>query len=242
MTILIRRCRRIAVRPRCARDKTPRRRIQSGRRDSRHKPTRRRQIAMTRTILLNCVEPFVPAIDITMGDEVPVYNRASLSRTAATVVALLLTAISASAAAREFRAADTQNEDYPTVEALRYMGRMIAERSGGRHEIRVFHSSQLGEEKETIEQTRAGPIGLAFYDSGARSIYNRVRPVRSIADIGGLRLRVQQTESVSDMIRALGTDPVELSYGQVPTGLATRLIAKAQRDPAAAQLIERIRK
>jgi TRAP-type C4-dicarboxylate transport system substrate-binding protein len=196
---------------------------------------------MTRTILLNCVEPFVPAIDITMGDEVPVYSRASLSRTAATVVALLLTA-TASAAAREFRAADTQNEDYPTVEALRYMGRMIAERSGGRHEIRVFHSRQLGEEKETIEQTRAGAIGLAFYDSGARSIYNRVRPVRSIADIGGLRPRVQQSEAMSDMIRTVGADPVELPYGQVPTGLATRLIAKAQRDPAAAQLIERIRK
>jgi TRAP-type C4-dicarboxylate transport system substrate-binding protein len=196
---------------------------------------------MTRTILLNCVEPFVPAIDITMGDEVPVYSRASLSRTAATVVALLLTA-TASAAAREFRAADTQNEDYPTVEALRYMGRMIAERSGGRHEIRVFHSRQLGEEKETIEQTRAGPIGLAFYDSGARSIYNRVRPVRSIADIGSLRLRVQQSEAMSDMIWTVGADSVELPYGQVLTGLATRLIAKAQRDPAAVLLIERIRK
>jgi TRAP-type C4-dicarboxylate transport system substrate-binding protein len=196
---------------------------------------------MTRSILLNCIEPFVPAIDITMGDEVPVYRRASLSRTAATVVALSLTAISASAGAREFRAADTQSEDDPTVEALRYTGRMIAERSGCRHEIRVYHSRQFGEEKETIEQTRAGAIGLAFYDSGARAIYNRVRPVRSIADIGGLRLRVQQSEAMSDMIRTLGADPVGLPFGQVLTGLASRLIAKAQRDPAAAQPIERIR-
>ncbi len=57
----------------------------------------------------------------------PVYSRASLSRTAATVVALVLTA-TASAVAREFRAADTQSEDCPTVQALRYMSRMIAER------------------------------------------------------------------------------------------------------------------
>ncbi|HKH00855.1 MAG TPA: hypothetical protein VKB08_09070, partial [Bradyrhizobium sp.] len=35
--------------------------------------------------------------------------------------------------ARHFRAADTQNEDYPTVQALQYMGWLIAERSGGRH-------------------------------------------------------------------------------------------------------------
>jgi tripartite ATP-independent transporter DctP family solute receptor len=213
-----------------------------------------------------------------------VYSRADLSRTAALVVALYLTVAATGAIAREFRAADTQNEDYPTVQALRFMGRLIAERTGGRHQIRVFHSHQLGEEKETIEQTRAGAIdlnrsnvalignfvpamnvlampflfrsieqqhrvldgpigteilnsvepygfvGLAFYDSGARSIYNSVRPVRSIADIKGLRIRVQQSELMSDMIRALGAEPIELPYGQVLTGLATKLIDGAENN------------
>ena len=212
------------------------------------------------------------------------YSRAHHSRTVVIIAALFLTAVSASAIAREFRAADTQNEDYPTVQALRYMGSLIAESSGGRHQIRVFHSRQLGEEKETIEQTRVGAIdlnrtnvapigafvpamnvlampflfrsiehlqkvldgpigseilnsfepfgfvGLAFYDSGARSIYNSVRPVRSIADMKGLRLRVQQSELMSDMIRALGAEPVELPYGQVLTGLSTRLIDGAENN------------
>jgi tripartite ATP-independent transporter DctP family solute receptor len=216
--------------------------------------------------------------------KLPRYSRADLSRTVALVVALSLTAVSTSAVAREFRAADTQNEDYPTVQALYYMGSLIAEKTGGRHQIRVFHSHQLGEEKETIEQTRAGAIdlnrtnvaligtfvpamnvlampflfrsiehqhkvldgpigdeilssfepygfvGLAFYDSGARSIYNSVRPVRSIDDIKGLRLRVQQSELMSDMIRALGAEPVELPYGQVLTGLATKLIDGAENN------------
>nr|WP_249779816.1 TRAP transporter substrate-binding protein [Bradyrhizobium sediminis] len=214
----------------------------------------------------------------------PVYSRAELSRTVALVVALSLTAVSTGAVAREFRAADTQSEDYPTVQALRYMGRMIAEKSGGRHQIRVFHSRQLGEEKETIEQTRAGAIdlnrsnvaligtfvpamsvlampflfrsaehlqkvldgpigneilgsfdaygfvGLAFYDSGARSIYNSVRPVRSTADMKGLRLRVQQSELMSAMIRGLGAEPVELPYGRVLTGLATKLVDGADNN------------
>src|SRR5437016_12431433 len=75
-------------------------------------------------------------------------------------IALALTVAAAPAIAREFRAADTQAEDYPTVQALNYMGKLIAERTGGRHQIRVFHSRQLGEEKETIEQTRAGAIDL----------------------------------------------------------------------------------
>jgi tripartite ATP-independent transporter DctP family solute receptor len=189
-----------------------------------------------------------------------------------------------SALAREFRAADTQTEDYPTVQALRYMGALIAERTGGRHQIKVFHSRQLGEEKETIEQTRVGAIdlnrtnvalignfvpamnalampflfrsiehmqkvldgpigseilgsfepygfvGLAFYDSGARSIYNGARPVRSLADLRGLRIRVQQSELMSQMIRSLSAEPVELPYGQVLTGLATHLIDGAENN------------
>jgi len=214
----------------------------------------------------------------------PVYSRAGVWRTAMLLVGLLLMAVTPSARAREFRAADTQSEDYPTVEALRYMGRLIADHSAGRHQIRVFHSRQLGEEKETIEQTRVGAIdlnrtnvaligtfvpamnvlampflfrsiehmqkvldgpigtaildsfepfgfvGLTFYDSGARSIYNSVRPVRSVADMKGLRLRVQQSELMSDMIKALGADPIELPYGQVRTGLATKLVDGAENN------------
>src|SRR5262249_3079706 len=215
------------------------------------------------------------------GKKLPVY-RANLPRTLTLVVALLLTVAATSAFAREFRAADTQSDDYPTVQALRYMGHLIEERSGGRLEIRVFHSRELGEEKETIEQIRVGAIdlnrtnvalvgnfvpsmnvlamlflfrsiehmqkvldgpigneilgnfepygfiGLAFYDSGARSIHNNIRPVRSLSDRKDLRIRVRQSELMSSMIRALGADPVELPYGQVLTGLATRLIDGAE--------------
>ena len=58
--------------------------------------------------------------------------------------------------ARTFRAADTQVADYPTVQALKLMDQLVRERTRGRHSIDVFHSRQLGEEKETIGQTRVG--------------------------------------------------------------------------------------
>ena len=69
--------------------------------------------------------------------KLPVYSRASLSRTVALVGALFLTAASTSAVARLSRTAATRNEDYPAVQALRHIGRVIAERG---------------------EQTRAGAI------------------------------------------------------------------------------------
>jgi tripartite ATP-independent transporter DctP family solute receptor len=213
-----------------------------------------------------------------------VFSRADFPRTVVLVVALCLTVAATGADARELRAADTQNEDYPTVQALRFMGRVISERSNGRHQIKVFHSRQLGEEKETLEQTRAGAIdlnrtnvallgnivpsmnvlampflfrsiehmqkvldgpiggeildsfepygfvGLAFYDSGARSVYNNIRPVRTLADMKGLRLRVQQSEQMSEMIRSLGATAIELPYGQVLTGLAMKLIDGAENN------------
>lgn len=211
---------------------------------------------------------------------------------AARIAALLAVAVAAvlavtgpdAAGAREFRVADTQAEDYPTVQALLYMGRIVDERTQGRHRIRVFHTRQLGEEKETIEQTRVGAIdmnrtnvaplgsfipeanvlalpflfrsidhlnkvldgpigddvlasfapngfvGLAYYDSGARSIYNNRLPVRTIADMKGLRIRVQQSDLMIDMIKALGAEPVALPYGQVLTGLATQLIDGAENN------------
>jgi tripartite ATP-independent transporter DctP family solute receptor len=224
--------------------------------------------------------------------QLPVSSRATALRitvfAAWLAAALLASAIpdllSLPAMAREFRAADNQPEDYPTVQALRFMGRLIAEKSGGKDEIRVFHSRQLGEEKETIEQTRVGAIdlnrinvaligsfvpatnvlampflfrstehlhkvldgpigseildsfepfgfiGLTFYDSGARSIYNSVRPIRSLADMAGLRIRVQQSELMADVIKAMGAEPVQLPYGQILTALSTRLIDGAENN------------
>jgi TRAP-type C4-dicarboxylate transport system substrate-binding protein len=45
-----------------------------------------------------------------------------------------------------------------------------------------------------------------------------------------LRLRVQQSELMSDMIKALGAEPIELPYGQVLTGLATKLLDGAENN------------
>jgi hypothetical protein len=78
----------------------------------------------------------------------------------AALAALVLSASHDRLAAREFRAADIQEESYPTVQALMFMDKLVAERTGGRHSIRVFHSRQLGEESQTIEQTRVGAIDL----------------------------------------------------------------------------------
>ncbi|MFZ5780950.1 MAG: TRAP transporter substrate-binding protein DctP [Pseudomonadota bacterium] len=52
-----------------------------------------------------------------------------------------------------------------------------------------------------------GLIGLAFYDGGPRHFYAS-RPIRQPADLRGLRVRVQMSDSWGRILQALGAEPV----------------------------------
>ncbi|MEA3533883.1 TRAP transporter substrate-binding protein [Rhizobium sp. CC-YZS058] len=58
------------------------------------------------------------------------------------------------------KSSDTHPDGYPTVEGVKYFGALIKERTAGRYAVEVYHSAQLGEEKDTIEQVRSGVIEL----------------------------------------------------------------------------------
>jgi len=64
------------------------------------------------------------------------------------------------AQATEFRSADIHPDDYPTVTAVKFMGERLKALSGGKHTIKVFNNSSLGNEKDTIEQTKIGALSM----------------------------------------------------------------------------------
>ena len=64
------------------------------------------------------------------------------------------------AQAAEFRSSDIHPDDYPTVLAVRHMGELLAKSTNGRHTIKVFAKSALGNEKDTIEQTKLGALAM----------------------------------------------------------------------------------
>ena len=57
-----------------------------------------------------------------------------------------------------FRLAETHVQDYPTTQGDYYFAELVNERTDGRIQIEVFHSSQLGEERDVIEQVQFGAI------------------------------------------------------------------------------------
>lgn len=74
-----------------------------------------------------------------------------------------------------------------------------------------------------------GFVGLAFYDSGARSIYAK-KPIRTVADAKGLKIRVQQSDLWVALVGAMGANATPMPYGEVYTGLKTGLIDAAENN------------
>lgn len=210
-------------------------------------------------------------------------NRPRLTLTS-TLIAAALAALSQGAGAMQLRSADVHNsDDYPTVAAVRHMGELLSQRSGGKFKTKVFNKGALGSEKETIDQVKIGAlemtrvnispmnaicaktqvptmpflfrsvehmrksldgpageeilksceaqgfIGLAFYDSGARSIYGR-KPVKTVADAKGMKIRVQQSDLWVALIGAMGANATPMPIGEVYTGLKTGLIDAAENN------------
>jgi tripartite ATP-independent transporter DctP family solute receptor len=74
-----------------------------------------------------------------------------------------------------------------------------------------------------------GFIGLAFYDSGARSIYGN-KPVKTVADAKGMKIRVQQSDLWVALVSAMGANATPMPIGEVYTGLKTKLIDAAENN------------
>ena len=183
------------------------------------------------------------------------------------------------------KAAEIQPEDYPTTNGLKYMAKLLDERSQGRIKMQVYPGGQLGGEKETIEMTQLGTIainrvnsapmvgfvpkmgvfsmpfifrdsdhlwkvldgavgqdmlkeleksnlvGLAYYDSGARSFYSKTKAINTPEDAKGQKLRVQQSKIFVDLVNALGGSATPMGYGEVYSGLQSGIIDGAENNP-----------
>ncbi|MBS0450821.1 MAG: TRAP transporter substrate-binding protein [Proteobacteria bacterium] len=76
---------------------------------------------------------------------------------------------------------------------------------------------------------KAGYIGLCFYESGARSVYAK-KPIKSVADMKGLKIRVQPSDLMVSLVTAVGGSPTPMPINEVYTGLKTGLIDAAENN------------
>lgn len=112
-----------------------------------------------------------------------------------TTVALFASVAVASAADIKLRSADSHPDGYPTVEAVKAMGKILSGKTKGRISIEVFSSSQLGEEKDTIEQTQYGVIDLDRVSLGP---FNNIVPETQVPSLPYIFRSVDHMHKVMD--------------------------------------------
>jgi tripartite ATP-independent transporter DctP family solute receptor len=187
------------------------------------------------------------------------------------------------AQAKEFRSSDIYPADYPTVQAVVQMDKLMRARSAGRHGITVLGHHDRDTESDTVAHVRDGTfdmarvniavldkspptivsslpflfkstaqtrrvldgpigdeilaslasqdlVGLCFYDAGPRSFYSAKRPIKSAADIKGMKVRVQQTDAWTAAMRALGAEPVAMPFDGVSPALESGMIEAADNN------------
>jgi C4-dicarboxylate-binding protein DctP len=71
---------------------------------------------------------------------------------------------------------------------------------------------------------------LAVGDGGSRHFSNNVRPVRTPADMKGLKMRTPPVESIIKAMEAMGANPVSIPYGETYMALKTG-VADGQENP-----------
>lgn len=95
------------------------------------------------------------------------------------------------------------------------------------HMWRVL-DSEIGDELLTVTQD-SSVFGLAWFDAGARSFYTR-NPVYSLADMEGLRIRVQETDLMTEIFELLNVVPVKIPYGDVYSALQKLMVDGAENN------------
>jgi len=76
---------------------------------------------------------------------------------------------------------------------------------------------------------RQGFVGLALWEAGARSVYGK-RPVRTLADMKGMKIRVQPSDLMISLVQAMGASPTPIAYAELYTALKSGVVDAAENN------------
>jgi tripartite ATP-independent transporter DctP family solute receptor len=73
--------------------------------------------------------------------------------------------------------------------------------------------------------------GLGYYDAGSRSFYTMNKPILEPADLEGQKIRVMESATAVNMVKALGGSPTPISWGELYTSLQQGVVDGAENNP-----------
>src|SRR5471030_1024656 len=81
-----------------------------------------------------------------------------------------------------------------------------------------------------ITDSEFGLVALAWMDGGTRNIYTK-KPVRTIEDLKGLKIRVQGNPLFIEAFNAMGANGIAMDTGEIFSALQTGVIDGAENNP-----------
>jgi tripartite ATP-independent transporter DctP family solute receptor len=84
---------------------------------------------------------------------------------------------------------------------------------------------------DKVTNSGKGLIGLCWMDAGARNFYDTKKPIKTVADLKGLKIRVIGNPIFVDMANAMGGNGVAMGYDQVFSALQTGVVDGAENNP-----------
>jgi len=73
-------------------------------------------------------------------------------------------------------------------------------------------------------------LGLCYYDSGDRNFYSTKKPIRSVSDVAGMKIRVMNSRTAMDMIKAMKGSACPISWGELYTALDQGIVDAAENN------------
>ncbi len=123
------------------------------------------------------------------GPPDPVDRRGLLKTTGSASLAAL--AVSCGVGPMPLRAADSQPDGYPSVEALKFFAADLASRTNGRLQVEIYPSEQLGSQNDTMELAQFGGVDFVRINMALLNVLVDPRPLpylfRSIAHMRSAR-------------------------------------------------------
>jgi tripartite ATP-independent transporter DctP family solute receptor len=99
------------------------------------------------------------------------------------------------------------------------------------HMQHVIDGSIGQELLDKVTNSGKGLVGLAWMDAGARNFYDTKKPIKTLADLKGMKVRVMGNPMFVDMANSMGANGVPMGYDQVFTSLQTGVIDGAENNP-----------
>ncbi len=85
--------------------------------------------------------------------------------------------------------------------------------------------------QDKVSARNIGFRPVAFMTAGLRSVYNTQRPIKTVDDLKGLKMRVMASPIESQVWQTLGTLPTSIPFGEIYTSMQTGVINAAEGAP-----------